>query len=623
MSCFRPSLAAADSRRISAEVVREICAEVTRPANFFVAQPVRLTPYYEPNEETFWEVIRGRVLDGTQTRQRRRFETWGVYRADDRGERPAEPLLAVRFDVGAGLLYVTRAILCHAHETYDAGVSIILTREVLKWQRELVGTIVLDRLADVGALRDELACLFFQAVVGTSRLPLTSVESPLPAFALGQFGYCFRPGAEGVGPVTCWPDLLRLPGDVDLADAERVKHLEFLLRAVPADEVDALAGPYSAASAQNAMVVLRAVFNGVTLSPYSDFVAKSLAFVRHLTDRAVISDGERVDFLCHILRQISRHLSAYDLVTFHHRGANYPDALLLDELLADLLPLAARQPALFAGDGRVSRLRRRAIRHGFLLKLEFAGQPVPDVPTSPGENLRVLPPPFDHVPDDQIYSPVTRRRKIFEGAPRPEPALISACLKDLSQPEELQELGTALFLDRPLGFGKAAGEPDQTLLASHVLFSRSLAERRLDLLVRRPEWLPDAGAIERWRDELRTLVVNGLPLANPGPPSRPGVVSLHDALRVADDWQFLRTTRQTLHDFQVQYDLRSLDGLDVTDWRLLVPGGTEAEPTLCVFDQNLQLRLELAADLSRGYASRGGSEFPAAGLRRVGPTDSP
>jgi hypothetical protein len=615
MLCFRPSLAEADTRRITAEVVSAVCAEVTRPANFFAAQPLRLTQYSEPSEETFWETFHGRVLDATQTRQRRRFETWGVCIIDDGADSPSAPLLAVRFDAGAGLLYVTRSILCHAHETYDAGGSVILTREVQKWQRELVGTIVLDRLAHTGALRDELACLLFQAVVGTSRLPLTSIESPLPGFALGLLGYWFRPGAGGVGPMTCWSDVLQLPGEVDLADAERVKHLELLLRAVPADEVDVLAGHYSAKSAQSVMVLLMAVYNGVTLSPYTDFVAKSLAFVGHLADRALISDGEWVDFLGHLIRQIGRHLSAYDLVTFHHRGANYPDALLLEEVLADLLPLAAQQPGLLAGDSRVSRLRRRAIRHGFLLQLEFAGLPVPDAPTSPGENLRVLPPPFDRVPDDQIYSPVTRRRKIFEAAPRPEPALISACLKELSQPEELQELGTALFLDRPLGFGKAAGEPDQTLLVSHVLFSRSLAERRLGLLARRPDWLPDAGAIERWRGTLRTLVVNGLPLTNPGPTSRPGVVSLHDALRVADDWQFLRTTGQTLRDFHAQFALHSLDGLDAADWRLLISGGTEAEPTLCVFDRALRQRLELTVDLSRGYITRGGFEVPAAGLR--------
>src|SRR5205823_2250954 len=120
------------------------------------------------------------------------------------GERSTEPVLAVRYDVGEGRLYVTRSVLCHAHETYDAGGNVILTREVQRWQRELVGTIVLDDCADAGALHDELACQLFQTVVGTSRLPLTSVEAPLPGFSLGQIGFYYRPAAvaAGAAPLT-------------------------------------------------------------------------------------------------------------------------------------------------------------------------------------------------------------------------------------------------------------------------------------------------------------------------------------------------------------------------------------------------------------------------------------
>jgi hypothetical protein len=98
-------------------------------------------------------------------------------------------------------------------------------------------------------------------------------------------------------------------------------------------------------------------------------------------------------------------------------------------------------------------------------------------------------------------------------------------------------------------------------------------------------------------------------------------VSLHDALRAADDFLILRTTRQTLRDFAEQYDVTPLSERlheiipPVPEWRLLVPGGTEVEQTLCAYDRHLRLRLELAADLSRGCAARGGVEFPAAGLR--------
>ena len=57
-----------------------------------------------------------------------------------------------------------------------------------------------------------------------------------------------------------------------------------------------------------------------------------------------------------LLRQLGRHLTAYDLVTFHHRGANYPDALLLDDLLRRYLLRIERTPELFVGDAH--RLRR-------------------------------------------------------------------------------------------------------------------------------------------------------------------------------------------------------------------------------------------------------------------------
>lgn len=602
MRVFRPALAAGDPRPIDGDVVRATCADVMRAGHFFVALPLRIRSEPRPDEETHWEIFSGRLLDETQTRERRRFEAWSVYLVDPTGMPSAEPVVSLKFDTAGGRVYCTRAILCHAHETYDAGDNVLLTREVQRWQRELVGVAVLDDLPDAGALRDELACLVFQAVVGTNRLPLTSIETPLPGFALGQLANCYRPSAVG-GPMTTPDEWAAVPGEVELAPAERPKHLEFVLRA------SAMAAGSPPA---NVLQTLREVFNAVTLSPYTDFVARVFAALRRWAADGPITEADRIDFLAHLVRQLWRHLTAYDLVTFHHRGSNYPDALLLDDLTAELLSAANYRPNLFVGDDRPARLRRRAVRQCVLLRLQYAGHPVPDAPTSPGENLRVLPDPFARVPEEQILSPKARRRQLFIADLPADPRLLRDCFADLERPEERFELGTALFLDRPLGFAKAPGEPDQTWLASHLSFSRSIADGRLRLLESRGDWLPP-GAVDRWQQDLAVQAVEGLPLRNTGPPARPGVVSLHDALRVADDFVFLRTTRRALTEFAVQYR----DVLPPGQWRLLIPGGTAERPTLSLFDERLSFRVELAADVSRGYRTRGGAETVRAGFRQI------
>jgi hypothetical protein len=612
LPAFRPNPCAAGHRLLTADVVRELCGDAARLGNVFVAPPLSLSGDHRPAEETFWEVFNGRLLGEAQTRCRRQFETWSVYLIDENGERSGEPLLAVRFAADTGQVFVTRAIYCHAYESYDAGGNVILARDVRKWQRELVGTIRLDQIGDVGALRDELACLLFQAVVGTSRLPLTSAEAPLPGFTLGRLGYCFRStGIESFHSV----EQLFGPGPLeDLANIERIKRLDLVLRATPADDLDSLARHFDSRG-DEILPLLRGVFNAVSLSPYTDFAPKALAFVRRLARKGVIATEQHIDFLAHLVRQLSRHLTAYDLVTFHHRGANYPDALLLDDLLAELLPLGTTQADLFHGDRREQRLRRRAVRQALLLQLQYSGHAVPDSPTSPGENLRVLPAPFERVPEDQIYSPARRTRQLFAERREPNLQLVHACFRDLENATELRELGMALFLDRPFGFAKRPGEPDQTLLASHVMFSRSIAEQRLAVLARRPDWLPRIDALSDWRKGLGELAVDGLPLRDPGPPPRPGVVSLHDARRVADDWIMLRTTRQTFSDLQRQFDLEPLGEGSQDKWRLLATTGTGAEPALGVYDEDLQLRYQFTADVSDGYRTRGGVEFPAAGLR--------
>src|SRR5205807_7333977 len=212
------------------------------------------------------------------------------------------------------------------------------------------------------------------------------------------------------------------------------------------------------------------VFNEVSLSPYTDFIDRMLVFLSSLMRRGELSTEASVDFLSYVLRQNVRHLTAYDLVTFHHRGANYPDALLLDAVLKAYLRLIETWPDLFSSaeedmNQRRKRMRRRALRQGWLLRRRYEGHPVPETPTSPGENARLLPPSSPRVPEEEILQPDKRRHRLFENdeldCNEHAERVLHQSIRDLDHLEELQELGAALFLDRPLGMFKNPGEPDQ------------------------------------------------------------------------------------------------------------------------------------------------------------------
>src|SRR5262249_23038714 len=163
--------------------------------------------------------------------------------------------------------------------------------------------------------------------------------------------------------------------------------------------------------------------------------------------------------LGYMLRQNARHLTAYDLITFHHRGANYPDALLLGTVLKEYLTLMEGRPELLLparmddpSYRKRKQLRRRALRQAWLLRRMYEGLPVPDAPTSPGENSRVLPVPFERVPEEQILQTGRRTKRLFEGEPLVFPGersreIMQHCIADLQHREELQELGMAIFLD--------------------------------------------------------------------------------------------------------------------------------------------------------------------------------
>jgi hypothetical protein len=617
--------------------VSAIMAQVMSPEHFFVGESAALAWQRLPFEEEPWEVFNGRLLDLAHTRASRAFASWNVLLVDQ-PDRPGKAVLSLKLDAEAGQVHVVRSLLCHVWEGYNAGDNVYLSREVTRWVRELVGSVELAHFRDADQLRGELAGLLFRAVIGASRLPLTSVEAPLPAFSLGQWAYFFRTGGRA-GPLRSWYELIEHGLQAEQSWLVKAKLLELLLRAVPAAELgEATArfvGRWQALGQATCEMaaLLRTVFNEVALSPYTDFVDKGLAFVQHLVDNGPFTTAMQVDFLGHLLRQLGRHLTAYDLVTFHHRGANYPDALLLDAVLKTYLGLAECRPDLFtAGPGAAEegrkRLRRRALRQGWLLRRRYEGHPVPDAPTSPGENARVLPPPHVRVPEEQIANPLRRTRRLYAGDPLPRHlgvsgrGILQESIRDLAHLTEVRELGTAVFIDRPLGVFKAVGEPDQTLLLAHEAFSRTVGGQRLELLGLDAELLPDPAEVEALAQRLRHLEVTGLPAAAIARPER-AVVSLADARRVAEDYVILRTLPGGVNDFFEQFDLGPLASCCALDYltprqpvlivRTASPGAGP-EGVLTVFDAGMRRRMELEVNREEGYVTRRGQKFPSGGL---------
>ena len=569
--------------------------------------------------ETPWEIFRGRLLDPAHTRLKRAFETWDIFRtAGD--SRSAEPLLSLLLDEEGRELHLVRGLLCYVWEGYDAGGNVILSRETTRWVRELTGTIQLIDFDNVEELRDELIGRLFRAVVGASRLPLTSVEAPLPAFSFGELAYFYRPGlpwrqvqSAGYKPAATWAELLERTRGAGLNRSEQAKLLETLLHATPFAEMPALVEALSNSDLPPLLPVLRTLFNEASLSPYTDLVDKGLSLVDALERHGYATPADAVDFLGGLIRQLGRHLTAYDLVTFHHRGANYPDALLLDAALKGYLRRIEEHPELFSGpEDERRRLRRRALRQGWLLRRFYEGHPVPDAPASPGESMRVLPPPHPRVSEEQILHPGKRTRRLFADGPltahlgKQSEEVLRRSMADLRHPEELREMGLALFLDRPLGVGKAPGEPDQTILLSHLAFSPSLARQRL-------KWL-GATAYEGGLQEL-VRGLRGVPVSAVGGRPRPGAVSAADARQVADDFLFLRTTAQTAAAFCEQY---GLGGVVPVGPLLILPAADPGKgERLVIYDGEMRPRLQLIADVSQGYATRAGDEYLRGGLRVV------
>ena len=567
------------------------------PGHFFIAPELRLTWIAAKAETIPWELFRGRLLDAAHTRATKTFLCWHLTQ-----DQANEPMISVKLDVHDRQIHVTRGLLSYVWKGYDAGAGVIESRETTRWTRELVGTISLAEFADLESVRDELICLIWQAVVGTSRLPLTSVESPLPAFSFGQLHYLYRSDAGGRACAS-WKDWMVRGFHGPSAWCETVKLFEFVLRQPPEQLawLDEMLGGDRPPFAQWKRSLMSSLFNSVSLSPHTHFLDSALAQYSGLTL---------------LLRKICLHLTAYDLVTFHHRGANYPDAILLDTALHRYIEEIELWGSVADAEDCDGRWLRRSLRQACLLRQHYQGHLVPDVPTSPGENARVMPVP--RVPQEQLTQSLSRRRALF--ADEPLPTLLDASarkilkqsVQDLVHLDERVEMGLGLFIDRPLGYAKEVGEPDLTPLLAHEGFSPSLARRRwhelkklcADLAIPFDPALDDLFANGPWPAGLAHAELAECP--------RP-TAALCDVRKVADDFVILRTRPIGLLRMLGYFDLALPDGKTP---RLCVQAVDEAkQPKLVLFDEQLRQRVELIVDVSEGYRTRAGVELPRAGLR--------
>jgi hypothetical protein len=542
------------------EDIRQAVAAALTPDHFYLDPSLELRVEHRDRDCIPWEIYRGHLLDRSQTWQECSFESWLIFLRKD----AAEPTLAVRLEGEARRIFVTRSILIYGHEAYDEA-GVIQTREVQKWHRELVGTIDLERVPSVSHLQKHLEHYLFLAVIGTSRLPITSLESPLPGFTFGHLGYF--PGAlatSGQVPLRDPSELLQQVFFQGPDCLRETKLLELALRALPSgDLIEAfrrrLASKEKQAGAILAFpILIRSLFNNVALSPWTDFAPNLMLLLGQPWSLDPSGWGMDLELLSYLLRHQVRHLTAYDLHVFHNRGANYPDALALDlwlwayvQFVEKLLDKVEDQPAV---DGPLQapkkRRLRRALRQAWLVRQQLEGVLVPDHPTSPGENLRVLPGDLTRLPDEQVLQPDQRRKRLFQNDPAKnllQPTarrLLEQSLRDLEHDAELRELGMATFLDRPFGVFKQPGEVDRTPLFAYEAFSRTIAMSRLNAWKELGFLTKDAHATLAER-LLNRLSVKGIQAMDLPGHQRPGVVALEDARRASPDFVILRATRST------------------------------------------------------------------------------
>ncbi len=621
-------------------------AAACRPSRFFLSAGGQLRLVEETAVEVPWEIYRGHLLDPAQTRQTRSLDVWQLlfrWPDDDRDQ----PLIVLYYDRPEEVLFVARHILTHGWETFESAPNVIESRPAQLWRRELVATIP---TAAGGNLAAEVTRSIEFAVLGTSRLPITSLESPLPAFSLGQLAYFPFLTSDCLVdfPISDLAKLIErgLPCTKTLTEESRL--LEVTLRAAATVDVPDLAKCYARQSRKatagsahlskgDLSAIVRTMFNQLALSPYTGLGERLIVLLQCWAAPEFVGAAGVLDLLGFMLRHLVRHLTAYDLITFHNRGANYPDALFLDGLLKAFLSFVEREPALIlppptADDvqHRNSLLRRRALRQGWLARKACEGLLVPAIPTSPGENLRVLPAEYPRASEEELQYAVKRGRKLFSddcidaAMNVVTRQALEESLANLALSKELQELGTATYLDRPLGVRKSPGEIDRTPLLSYEAFSREIAIDRLKYL-RRLGLLADDTARDDLISSIRRMPLRGQPVASYGDSVRAGVVALEDAFKAAQDFVFLSTTRQSLDEFFIHFDWQELAKTDseLAHWlqtsrEVLLIRQTVPVPNaaieLALFDGSMSLRASMSIDMSSAVL-RQGVELPAQGLR--------
>jgi len=634
--------------------IRAAVNQALRPECFFVALGGDLQIEYHPAAACPWEIFRGHLLGRSQTRLEKTLECWNV-RVCHPEPSLSGPILSVKFSSHEWVIYVTRSVLVFGWEPHDAAGNVITGRATSKWSVELVGTIDLAGVASEQELLRRLSRGIFLGVIGTSRLPITSLESPLPGFSLGQLGYVPSRVTPGGPPLSSLPELLEQGLTTGLLLVERAKLLELVLRAARPSDVPALAETFLerwqavGPGLDEIPHLVRTLFNHLALSPYTGFVENLAVMLTHLAKQGALGPPVVIDILSYMLRHTVRHLTAFDLVTFHNAGANYPDALMLDTMLRVYCELLKQHRELFEDCSRdderlrrTKRRRRRALRQAWLIRKQYEGLPVTDWPTSPGENLRVLPEPFVRLPDEQIRQPGQRRTMLFASEPvdrllnHGSQDMLEQSIEDLQTPEELHELGMAVYLDRPLGVFKQPGEVDRTPLLSYEAWSASIAERRLKQFL---GWglIPSERQYHIFLERLHlAMPTRGYSVSELGDLERPGVVALEDARKAAPDFRFLRTTRQSLTDLLGGYDFEPLRALEpeLVHWLFSardvllirscgIQGAQSGWPFLTVFDQAMKPRLSLVLGqdslIPVRYVEADGVEYLEQGMRVRGP----